>query len=114
MSIKRGPEFKIEDEPVEIRLSYAKNPQTHPELLRRLSRDPFWFVRDYVACNISTPKECLEELSLEPDFRIWHDAEKTLKKLADNSHERSLSDILAAAKPVSAQPVIRNVDEIDR
>lgn len=70
----------IENEPVEIRLSWAKNPKTSPDILKRLSQDSFWFVRDYVACNSSTPRENLVILSQDPDFRIRKDAEKNLKR----------------------------------
>ena len=87
----------IEKEPVECRLARAKDPETDPELLRRLSKDEFWFVRDFVASNPSTPRECLEELLQDDDFRIRGDAEKTLTK------KSGLDAIIASAAAHSFQ-----------
>ena len=91
----------IENEPVEIRLSRARNPDTDPELLRQLSHDRFWFVRDLVASNCSTPEECLMELMEDPDFRIRGDAEKTLGTKQEQS-KSALSQMINAAS-VTAQ-----------
>lgn len=68
----------IEHEPMERRLFYASSPQTHPDVLRTLSEDPFWYIRNKAAENPSTPLECLMELSREKDFRIREAAEKTI------------------------------------
>ena len=69
------------EEPVEIRLAYAHDRDCEPEILRVLSKDSFWFVRDFVAMNLNTPPECLLALSQETDFRIRDDALRTISKL---------------------------------
>ena len=69
----------IENEPVEIRLARAKVHKTSPEVLRRLSKDRFWFVRDFVASNPNTPIECLEALTCDADFRVRQEAINTLE-----------------------------------
>jgi len=82
----------ILDEPVEIRLHRAKDPTTSAEELRQLSQDPFWFVRDFVASNLSTPEDCLCALMKDHDFRISCDAKKTLyKKRAALSLEQKIT-----------------------
>ena len=68
----------IESAPVEIRLSRAQAADTPPEVLKNLSRDPFWFVRDRVASNCITPPQILQELMLDPDFRVRAEAERNL------------------------------------
>lgn len=70
---------KLPDETVERRLTYAKYSED-PEILRALSCDSFWFVRDYTAANIHTPEDCLRNLMMDPDFRIRGEAERTLKR----------------------------------
>lgn len=70
---------KLPGETVERRLTYAKY-SDNPDILRALSQDTFWFVRDYVAANIHTPEDCLMELLKDPDFRIRGEAERTLAK----------------------------------
>ena len=67
-------------EPVETRLFHAHDKDCSPDILRVLSKDSFWFVRDYVALNLNTPRDCLEELMKDPDFRVRVDAERTLEK----------------------------------
>jgi len=71
----------LPNEPVEIRLYHAKE-SCDGDVLRALSSDSFWFVRDYVAANIHTPEECLLQLLEDPDFRIRKEAERTLHKQA--------------------------------
>ena len=93
--------FNIESEPVEIRLSRAKNPDTDPELLRQLSHDRFWFVRDLAASNRSTPEDCLMVLMEDPDFRIRVDAEKTLA--AQQEQPRAALSQMINAASVTAQ-----------
>lgn len=68
------------NEPVEIRLARAKNPATDQETLTILSKDSFWFVRDFVASNPNTPEEILVELSKDSDFRIQAEANRNLNK----------------------------------
>ena len=69
----------LSGEPVECRLTYAKY-SDNPEILRVLSQDSFWFVRDYTASNIHTPEDCLQDLLKDPDFRIRGEAERTLAR----------------------------------
>jgi len=71
----------IEKEPVEIRMSRAAASDTPPYMLRQLSKDSFWYIRDLVASNAKTPRDCLEELAKEKDFRIRNDALKTIAAL---------------------------------
>lgn len=79
MSRKTIAPSELPSEPVEIRLHHAKN-GTDPEELTVLSKDSFWFVRNYVAANICTPEDCLKELLKDPDFRVRKEAERTLHK----------------------------------
>jgi len=72
--------YDIFNEPVEIRLSRAKNKKTDPETLDVLSRDSFWFVRNFVATNPSTSFETLHFLLQDNDFRVSFEANKNLKK----------------------------------
>jgi len=81
----------IENAPVEIRLSRAKAPDTPPEILERLSRDSFWFVRDLVASNSHTPIPSLYLLMEDPDFRIRYDANKTLNAVQSKLIDRNPS-----------------------
>jgi len=108
----------IEHEPIERRMFYAHDPRTHPDTLKLLSNDPFWYVRDLVASNPSTPHDCLLKLSLEPDFRIRHDARKTLYRINAESkvplkgnsftqfpdNKSSLEDIIANAESTGTTP----------
>lgn len=109
-----GP--RIEDEPMECRLWRARDPESSPELLRILSEDSFWFVRDYVACNLSTPKDCLLKLLNEKDFRIREDAKRTLLKLGYTFEPRikpSLdSQIDAAALCSSAENKTKPAEKV--
>ena len=66
-------------EPVEIRLGKAKNVKTDPELLDKLSRDNFWFVRDFVARNPGTGYKTLNYLRNDPDHRVRYEAEKNIR-----------------------------------
>lgn len=74
---------KLSCEPVEHRLYLATDPNSSSDVLRQLSTDPFWFVRDRVATNTSTPEDCLQALLLDPDFRVQAEAQKTLTKLKE-------------------------------
>ena len=66
----------IYDESFEIRCARAKNTKTEPELLRMLSKDPYWLVEDYAAGNIHTPIESLLELLEDKDFRIQDEVKR--------------------------------------
>lgn len=66
-------------EPVEIRLAKAKSKKTDAELLDVLSKDSFWFVRDFVASNPNTSYDTLQYLLEDSDFRVRFEAEKNLK-----------------------------------
>lgn len=79
MSRKAIDPSVLPNEPVEIRLYHAKE-NCSPEILRVLSKDSFWFVRNHVAANLHTPVDCLQELLTDPDFRIQKEAERTLHK----------------------------------
>lgn len=69
----------LEGLPVEVRLARARDPESSEDVLRHLSKDGFWFVRDYVASNPSTPKDCLEKLMRDDDFRVRTEAKKNYK-----------------------------------
>jgi hypothetical protein len=47
------------------KLMVAKNPETPPETLRSLSKDPDFFVRLLVYDNPNTPAETVESLRIE-------------------------------------------------
>ena len=82
---------RLLSEPVETRLFYAHDKDCAPEILRVLSKDSFWFVRDFVASHMNTPEECLRELMQDPDFRVRYDAEKTLMKQTGKQHDDASS-----------------------
>lgn len=63
-------EKSIYDEPVEIRLYWAKNNATDKATLSLLAFDRFWFVRDFVARNKNTSINSLLHLLKDSDFRI--------------------------------------------
>lgn len=86
----------LPNEPVEIRLYHAHK-GTDPDVLKVLSRDTFWFVRDYVASNLNTPRECLQELTNDPDFRIRTEAERTLRKLEKPSLDSRIQSATKAS-----------------
>lgn len=60
----------IYEEVYEYRLYKAADRKSSPEILDVLSRDPNWYVRNYVASNPSASIETLERLFLDDDFRI--------------------------------------------
>lgn len=72
--------YELLNEPVEIRLSRAKNKKSDQNTLDILSHDSFWFVRNFVAGNPSTSYETLQYLLEDEDFRVRFEAEKNLKK----------------------------------
>lgn len=72
--------YELLNEPVEIRLSRAKNKKSDQNTLDILSHDSFWFVRNFVAGNPSTSYETLKYLLEDDDFRVRFEAEKNLKK----------------------------------
>lgn len=72
--------YELLNEPVEIRLSRAKNKKSDQNTLDILSHDSFWFVRNFVAGNPSTSYETLKHLLEDDDFRVRFEAEKNLKK----------------------------------
>lgn len=90
-NFNKTPEL-INREPLEIRLSRAADPESPVGVLRELSKDRFWYVRDFVARNKNAPKDCLEELKKDSDFRIREDAEKTLTKIRHSSLEDKISE----------------------
>ncbi len=62
----------------EIRLTWASDPQTPPSVLKALSKDPDWLVRNHVATNPGTPEGCLWDLTYDPDTRVRSAAFSTL------------------------------------
>ena len=94
--------YDLLNEPVEIRLSRAKNKKSDLETLNILSQDRFWYVRNFVAANPSTSYETLNNLLHDDDFRVQFEAEKNLKKrgLSDriaviqNKREPAISEII--------------------
>lgn len=84
--------------PVEIRLSRAKAEDTPAEKLEILSKDSFWFVRDYVATNKNTPEHCLKNLLNDPVSRVRYDAERTLEKRQERETKHSLKDKIEEAE----------------
>lgn len=72
--------FDLLNEPVEIRLSRAKNKKSDQNTLDILSHDSFWFVRNFVAGNPSTSYETLCYLLQDDDFRVQFEAEKNIRK----------------------------------
>ena len=98
----------INREPLEVRLARAADPESPAGVLRELSKDPFWYVRDFVARNPNTPRECLEELRKESDFRIREDAEKNLAKRCRSS----LEDKIFKAESISTERSNENKDNV--
>jgi len=92
--------LSLPSEPPECRLGLASDAKTPPEVLEVLSRDHFWFVRDRVAANISTPQACLQQLLQDPDFRVQMEAERTLERQAALEQHRNRAGNKA---PLTAQ-----------
>lgn len=67
--------------PPETRLAKARNSRTEPQVLSILASDRSWFVRSAVAGNINTPKDHLQQLARDSDFRVRDQAESTLSKI---------------------------------
>ena len=120
MAFKIVEPSEIHLEPMEIRLYHARNPESSPEMLSTLAKDKFWYIRDSVAANMSTPEDCLKELLSEKDFRIRVDAEKTLKKRGlwhDDMSKPSLQEKICSAEAASAAIVASNdvhLDSVER
>lgn len=104
----------IQSAPVEIRLSRAQAPDTPPEVLRQLARDPFWFVRDRVAANPKAPLVCLQELMLDPDSRVRSEAERNLFKYITAGPKPSLESQInrASRKQIFSNTSPREKDYI--
>lgn len=80
---------ELEALPLELCLARAQNPESSEDVLRCLSEHHFWFVRDYVASNSSTPKDCLHKLLQDEDFRVRDEAQRNLDNRA---YKRSALD----------------------
>lgn len=91
MMTKKGME-SIYEEAVELRMAKAKSKESDAELLEVLSRDPYWDVRWYVACNPNANKKTLERLLKDPDFRIRNEVLRNL------SYRKLLEDPVYAKK----------------
>ena len=101
MVLKQIDPSTLPDETLERRLYYAKY-SNDPVILRALSQDSFWFVRDHVAGNVNTPADCLQGLLTDPDFRVRREAERTLSRQESRSGHTTgakapLTEQLAAA-----------------
>ena len=94
-----NPEL-IVDKAVEIRLAHAKDVDSSPELLKVLMEDKFWYVRDFVASNSSTPNEYLEVLCNDIDFRV-RDSAKRNWSMRGVFDKPALDDTLRAAKHIT-------------
>lgn len=94
---------KIKTEPVEVRLAKAKDLRSSPGLLEVLSRDRFWYVRDFVAANPNTPKRCLDVLKNDCDSRVRSEANKSLEKLnlKNNCVQEGLEHKISFAKNIN-------------
>lgn len=92
--------------PVEIRLSRAKAEDTPVNQLELLSKDSFWFVRDYVALNRSTPDHCLQNLLNDPVYRVRCDAERSLEKRQEISKQPSLQSRIQSAEKKKEERMI--------
>lgn len=71
-----------ESEAVERRLTKAKDPRTSPFELKILSRDCYWFIRNFVAANPGTPAGTISDLCCDPDSRVQETAQKTLENIS--------------------------------
>lgn len=102
-TLENCPE-RLLDEPVEIRLAWAKALDSSAEVLKVLAKDRFWYVRDFVASNINTPRECLEILCNDIDFRVRGEAERTLiRQVSGVEFENSsLKDIISTAESLES------------
>lgn len=108
----KNSEFNINpkliiDKAVEIRLAHAKDVDSSPELLKVLMEDKFWYVRDFVASNSSTPNEYLEVLCNDKDFRVRDSAKRNLS-MRDAFDKPALDDTLRAAKHIAQSKPINN------
>lgn len=72
--------------PPETRLAKARSSKTTPQVLSVLASDRSWFVRSAVAGNTNTPKEYLQKLARDSDFRVQDQAKNTLSKLEAPTH----------------------------
>lgn len=101
-----NPEL-IVDKAVEVRLAHAKDVDSSPELLKVLMGDKFWFVRDFVASNSSTPIEYLEVLCNDADFRV-RDAAKRNLSMRGAFDKPALDETLSVAKHIAQNKPINN------
>jgi len=101
-----NPEL-IVDKAVEIRLAHAKDVDSSPELLKVLMEDKFWYVRDFVASNSSTPDEYLEILCNDKDFRVRDSAKRNLSERGV-FEKSALDDTLRTVKHIAQNKLINN------
>lgn len=99
--LKEVPEG--ERDAVAYRLQRAMSERTPPSVLKDLTKDPHWFVRNQVASNKGTPEGCVQELSHDPDLRVRDSAYKNLQRMGLRSVEQGgkpslLAQIQAAEK----------------
>ena len=116
MAFKAVHPSEIHLEPMEIRLYHARNPDSSPEMLRALSKDKFWYIRDSVASNVSTPEDCLYNLLEEKDFRIRIDAQKNLKTRGlwhGDMSKVSLSEKIYSAEAIAAGMSVSDSIDLD-
>ena len=60
----------IEDIPINEQRDYTKDPDAHPEMLRRLSLSDEPWIRQGVADNPNTPVDVLVELSFDAEYTV--------------------------------------------
>lgn len=97
----------IVGEPVEIRLAHAKDKDSSTELFKVLMKDKFWYVRYFVSLNPSTPKECLNILCNDSDFRI-RDAAKSNLSEPGVFDKPALDDALRTAQHIAQNKSVNN------
>lgn len=65
----------------ESRLALAKDPKTAPSILKDLTKDPDWRVRQHVAMNPATPEGCLWDLAYDNVPCVSSEAFKSIDAL---------------------------------
>lgn len=71
------PEIELD----ESRLVLAKDPKTAPSILKDLTKDPHWRVRQHVAMNPATPEGCLWDLAYDNVPCVSSEAFKSIDAL---------------------------------
>lgn len=91
----------VRDLPEEDRLEMARHPACPPNLLARLSRDPYWIVHYAVAENANTPKSTLRRLGTRDDPYVMENLARNVNCPRDiqlkltSSHRKTVQGALA-------------------